>query len=96
VSTFCVSPEVLSTYTDVIHCLLLRFQPQKAEEIYQQLNSEIVRIVHTNQYGIETLLAQLWKVDQCNTPEHVQLRRNLLEEYNNDEEVMFMTIAALT
>ena len=88
--------QVLSTYTDVIHCLLLRFQPEKAEEIYQQLRSENIRTIHFDQPGIETLLAQLWKVDQCNTPEHVQLRRNLLEEYNNDQDIMFMTIAALT
>ncbi len=87
--------QVLSTYTDVIHCLLLRFQPEKAEEIYQQLSSENTRTIHYDQPGIETLLAQLWKVNQCNTPEHVQLRRNLFEEYKNDEEIMFMTIAAL-
>ena len=88
--------QVLSDITDVIHCLLLRFQPQKAEEIYQQWRSEIVRIYYYDQHGIESFLAQLWKVDQCNTPKHIELRRNLLEEYNNDEEVMFMTIAALT
>ena len=88
--------QVLSDITDVIHCLLLRFQPQKAEEIYQQWSSEIVRIIYYDQHGIESFLAQLWKVDQCNTPKHIELRRNLLEEYNNDEEVMFMTIAALT
>lgn len=87
--------QVLSTYTDVIHCLLLRFQPEKAEEIYQQLSSDNIRTIHYNQPGIETLLAQLWEVEQCNSPKHVQLRRSILEECQNDEEIMFMTIAAL-
>ena len=88
--------QVLSDFTDVIHCLLLRFQPEKAEGIYQQWSSENVRTIHYNQYGIETFLAQLWKVEQCNTPEHVQLRRNHLKNCKNDEGIMFMTIAALT
>ena len=87
--------QALGDYTDSILCSLLRFQPNKAMEFCQQSNTEIVRTIHYNQYGIESFLAQLWKVDQCNTPEHVKLRRNLLEEYKNDEEVMFMTIAAM-
>ncbi len=88
--------QVLGDFTDVIQCLLLRFQPEKAEKNYQQWNSEIIRTIHSNQYGIETLLAQLWKVEQCDSPKHVQLRRTLLENCNNDEGIMFMTIAALT
>ena len=85
----------LSDFTDVIHCLLLRFQPEKAMKFYQQWSAESVRTIFSNEYGIETLLAQLWKVEQCNSPKHVQLRRTLLEECQNDEEIMFMTIAAL-
>ncbi|MDE0316721.1 MAG: hypothetical protein OXM61_17685 [Candidatus Poribacteria bacterium] len=87
--------QVFSDFTDVIHCLLLRFQPEKAEENYQKWSSENVRTIHYNKYGIETFLAQLWKVEQCDSPKHVQLRRTLLEECQSDENIMFMTIAAL-
>ena len=87
--------QIFSDFTDVIHRLLLRFQPEKAMKIYYKWSAENVRTIHYDQHGIETFLAQLWKVDQCNTPEHVQMRRTLLEECQNDEEIMFMTIAAL-
>ncbi len=86
----------LSDFTDVILCLLLRFQPEKAIKIFQQWRTGNVRTFNYNQYGIETFHAQIWKVEQCNTPQHVQLRHNLLEECQNDEEIMLMTIAAIT
>ena len=94
----CQSPgyqQPLSNFTDTILCMLLRFQPETAMNFYQQWSTENVRTIYSNQYGIETFLAQLWKVEQCNSPKHVQLRRTLLEECQNDEEIMFMTIAAL-
>ena len=94
----CQSPgyqQPLSNFTDTILCMLLRFQPETAMNFYQQWSTENVRTIYSNQHGIETFLAQLWKVDQCNTPEHVQMRRNLFEECKNDEEIMFMTIAAI-
>ena len=34
-------------------------------------------------------------MEQCDSPKHVQLRRTLLEECQSDENIMFMTIAAL-
>ncbi|MCY4404689.1 MAG: hypothetical protein OXD54_19140 [Candidatus Poribacteria bacterium] len=86
----------LSRFTDVIYCLLLRFQPETALKFYRQWSAEIVRTIYTNQYGVETILAQFWKVAQCNTPQHVQHRRTLLEECKNDQEILFMTIAALS
>ena len=94
----CQSPgyqQPLSNFTDTILCMLLRFQPETAMNFYQQWSTENVRTIYSNQYGIETFLAQLWKVEQCNSPKHVQLRRTLLEECKNDEEIMFMTIAAI-
>ena len=94
----CQSPgyqQPLSNFTDTILCMLLRFQPETAMNFYQQWSTENVRTIYSNQYGIETFLAQLWKVEQCNSPKHVQLRRTILEECKNDEEIMFMTIAAI-
>ena len=88
--------QVLSDFTDVIHCMLLRFQPEKAMKIYQQWIAENVRTIHYNEYGIETFIGQLWNVNQCNTAKHVQLRLTLLDECQNDEEIMFMTIAAIS
>ena len=85
----------LSHFTDDIRCLLLRLQPDKAKQHYYQWNSEIFKIVYRTRYGVPTLLAQLWKVEYCNSPEHRQLRRELLEECLNDEGIMFMTLAAL-
>ena len=85
----------LSHFTDDIRCLLLRFQPDKAKRHYHQWNAESFKIVYRTHYGVETSLAQLWQVDYCNSPEHRQLRRELLEECLNDEEIMFMTLAAL-
>lgn len=95
----CKSPsyqQVLSDFTDVIQCLLLRFQPETVVKSYQQWSAESVRTIHYNQYGIETYLGQLWVVKQCHSSEHIHLRRTLLEECQNDDEIMFMTIAAFT
>ena len=85
----------LSHFTDDIRCLLLRFQPDKAKLHYHQWNAESFKTVYRTHYGVETSLAELWKVESCNSPEHRQLRRELLEECLNDEEIMFMTLAAL-
>ena len=85
----------LSHFTDDIRCLLLRFQPDKAKLHYHQWNSESFKTVYRTPYGVPTLLAQLWKVEDCNSREHCELRRELLEECLNDEEIMFMTLAAL-
>ena len=85
----------LSYFTNVILCLLLRFQPSKAMRYYRRWNAEGSRAVCLTNYDIETFLAQLWQVEDCNLPEHCQFRRELLEECLNDEEIMFMTLAAL-
>ena len=87
--------QILSDFTDSIHCLLLRFQPENAMNLYRQWRGESVRTIHYNEFGIETFIAQLWKVEQCNSQKHVELRRSVLEDYQNDEETMFMTIAAM-
>ena len=87
--------QVLSDFTDAIRCLLLRFQPDKAKRYYHQWNAESFKTVYRTRYGVPTLLAQLWKVEYCNSPEHRQFRRELLEECLNDEDIMFMTLAAL-
>ena len=87
--------QALSYFTDAIRCLLLRFQPDKAKRYYHQWNAESFKTVYRTRYGVPTLLAQLWKVEYCNSPEHRQFRRELLEECLNDEEIMFMTLAAL-
>ena len=85
----------LSHFTDDIRCLLLRFQPDKAKLHYHQWNTESFKTVYRTHYGVETSLAQLWQVEHCNSPEYCQLRRKLLEECLNDEDIMFMTLAAL-
>ena len=85
----------LSHFTDDIRCLLLRFQPDKAKQHYHQWNTENFKIVYRTHYGVLSFLAQLWKVEYCNSPEHRQLRRELLEDCLNDEDIMFMTLAAL-
>ncbi|MDE0688784.1 MAG: hypothetical protein OXI61_11500 [Candidatus Poribacteria bacterium] len=86
----------LSDFTNNIRCLLLRFQPDKAKQYYHQWNSESFKTVYRTHYGVETSLAQLWKVEYCTSSEHRQLRRELLEECLNDEDIMFMTLAALS
>ena len=87
--------QALSYFTDTIRCLLLRFQPDKAKRYYHQWNAESFKTVYRTHYGVPTLLAQLWKVEYCNSPEHRQFRQELLEECLNDEDIMFMTLAAL-
>ena len=87
--------QALSDFTDNIHCLLLRFQPDKAKQYYHQLKTKGLRITYRTHYGIETFFAQLWHVEDCNLPEHRQFRQKLLEECLNDEDIMFMTLAAL-
>ena len=87
--------QALSDVTDTILCLLLRFQPIIARQYYRQWNAEGIRIVYPMYYGVESFLAQLWQVKDCDLSEHRYLRRKLLEECLNDEEIMFMTLAAL-
>ena len=54
-----------------------------------------LRITYRTHYGVETFFAQLWHVEDCNLSEHRQLRRELLEECLNDEDIMFITLTAL-
>ena len=85
----------LYDFMDNMLCLLLRFQPTTAMQYYRQSKAKGGRTIFWAYGGVETFLAQLWKVECCNSPEHRQLRRELLEECLNDEEIMFMTLAAL-
>ena len=87
--------QALSHFTDDIRCLLLRFEPDKAKQHYHQWNAESFKTVYRTHYGVDSFLAQLWKVEHCNSLEHRQLRHELLEECLNDEEIMFMTLTAL-
>ncbi|MYB95555.1 hypothetical protein F4Y43_17030 [Candidatus Poribacteria bacterium] len=87
--------QALSDFTDAIRCLLLRFQPDKAKQYYYQWSAESFKTVYSTSYGVETSLAQLWQIEECRFPEHRELRRKLLEECLNDEDIMFMTLAAL-
>ena len=84
-----------SDLTDAVHCLLLRFRPDEALKYYHRWKTEGFRTVYRTHYGIETFIDQLWRVKDCNLPEHHQFRRELLEGCLNDEEIMFMTLAAL-
>ena len=65
-------------------------------QYYRQSKAKGSRTIFWAYGGVETFLAQLWKVEYCNSPEHRQLRRELLEKCLNDEEIMFMTLAALS
>ena len=87
--------QALGDVTDTILCLFLRFQPVIARQYYRQSNAESFRIVYRTPYGIETFLAQLWQVEDCSLSKHRHLRRKLLEECLNDEDLMFTTLAAL-
>ena len=87
--------QVLSHFTDTIRCLLLRFKPDKAMEYYRRWKTKSFKTVISTQYGTETFLDQLWRVEDCKLLEHRDFRRKLLEECLNDEEIMFMTLAAL-
>ena len=84
-----------SDLTDAVHCLLLRFRPDEAMKYYHRWKTGGFRTVYRTHYGVETFIDQLWRVKDCNLPEHHQFRRELLEECLNDEEIMFMTLAAL-
>ena len=85
----------LYDFMDNILCLLLRFQPDRAMRYYHRLKTEGVRTIFFAYGGVETFFAQLWRVEECRLSEHHDLRRKLLEECLNDEEIMFMTLAAL-
>ena len=82
-------------FIDNILCLLLRFQPTTAMRYYRQSKAKGSRTIFYTYSGVESFFAQLWRVEDCNLPEHQDLRRALLEECLNDEEIMFMTLAAL-
>ena len=85
----------LSDFTNVILCLLLRFRPNKAMRFYLLWDRDTFRYVFNTYYGVPVFIAQLWQVESCNKPNHSKFRRKLLEESLNDEEIMFMTLAAL-
>ncbi len=85
----------LYDFMDNMLCLLLRFQPTTAMQYYRQSKAKGSRTIFYTYSGVESFFAQLWRVEDCNLPEHQDLRRALLEECLNDEEIMFMTLAAL-
>ena len=87
--------QTLNIFSDDILCLLLRFQPDKAMKYYRQWKSESSKTVDSTNYGVDPFLARLWKVEDCNSCQHRDLRCKLLDECLNDEEIMFMTLAAL-
>lgn len=87
--------QALSDFTDTILCLLLCFRPYRAMRYYHQWSTKGIRTIYSTHYGVETFFAQLWQVEDCNLPEHCQLRRELLETCLNDEDFMFMALAAL-
>ena len=85
----------LYDFMDTILCLLLCFQPDRAMNYYHRLKTEGVRTIFFVYDGVETFFAQLWRIEECRLPEHRDLRRTLLEECLNDEDIMFMVLAAL-
>ena len=87
--------QALWNFTNTILCLLLRFQPDRAVKYYREWNPEGSKTVYLTHYGVETFFVQLWQIEDCNLPEHHHLRCELLDECLNDEEIMFMTLAAL-
>lgn len=82
-------------FMDTMLCLLLRFEPTTAIQYYRQLTTKGSRTIFRAYGGVETFFAQLWQIEDCKLPEHRDFRRELLEECLNDEEIMFMTLAAL-
>ena len=82
-------------FMDNMLCLLLRFQPIAAMRYYRQLKAKGGRTIFWVYGGVESFFAQLWRIEDCNLPEHHNLRRESLEECLSDEEIMFMTLAAL-
>lgn len=87
--------QILSDYTNLILCLLLRFRPKKALRFYLLWDRDSFRYIINTYYGVPTFIAQLWQVERCKKPIHCKLRRKLLEESSNDKEIMLMTLAAL-
>ena len=85
----------LYDFMDNILCLLLRFQPTTAMRYYRQSKAKGGRTIFWAYGGVESFFAQLWRTEECGLPEHRDLRRKRLEECLNDEEIMFMTLAAL-
>ena len=85
----------LYDFMDNMLCLLLRLEPTTAMQYYRQSTAESGRTIFWAYGGVETFLDQLWHVEECRLPEHHELRRELLEGCLNDEEIMFMTLAAL-
>ena len=87
--------QVSRKFTEAVFHLFLRFQPNEAMKYYRQWNAENFQPVYATPYGIPTHVFQLWHVEDFNLSEHHNLRCRLLEECLNDEEIMFMTFAAL-
>ena len=88
--------QVFRQFTGAVFCLFLRFRPTVAMEHYHQWNAKDFRpVYYSTHYGVPTYVVQLWHVEDFNLPEHRDLRCRLLEECLNDEEIMFMTFAAL-
>lgn len=85
----------LYDFMDNMLCLLLRLEPTTAMQYYRQSKAKGSRTIFWAYGGVETFLAQLWQVEECRLPEHHIIRRELLEECLNDEDIMFMTLAAL-
>jgi hypothetical protein len=77
-----------------ILCLLLPLEPDLAIEIYRDWGDTDFTYTVMTKYKAPKFLAQLWNVDQCASPTHAKLRRELLEACTNDLDIMYTALAA--
>lgn len=85
----------LGSFTDAILRIFLSYEPKRAYEIHMSRQIKHNHINVITYYNTSAFVADLWNSKYCNQPEHKSLRRRLLTECPNDEEIIYVSLAAL-
>ncbi len=85
----------LGGFTDAILCILLKFRPNRAYDIFGTLGKDTSKVVVRTYYIAPSFVGMLWNLDMCNTKEHDELRRRIFEDAKDDMEILLIASAAL-
>jgi len=76
-------------------CNLLVLEPDEAERIYRELMMGGMRVQCNTVHRVPQFYAALWNPQECNLPQHSELRRRMLESARNECDIMTLMIAAM-
>lgn len=84
----------MGAFTHALICALLPLKPEYAYKHYLESKSASVRIDVVTPAGSRMFEKMLWNTAKCSRDEHRALRRDLIRNTKNDEELLYVCMAA--